>query len=66
MVVSARTRRRSMQKRVCGSAASGCNIICTQPRRLATTAVAERVAKERDESIGRFSPPNPKTINHET
>eukprot|EP00124_Ichthyophonus_hoferi_P003819 Ihof_evm1s359 gene=Ihof_evmTU1s359 len=29
-----------------------CNVICTQPRRLAATAVAERVADERGESIG--------------
>jgi ATP-dependent RNA helicase DHX57 len=31
---------------------SGANIICTQPRRLAATAVAIRVAEERDEEIG--------------
>ncbi|KAL0487405.1 ATP-dependent RNA helicase DHX [Acrasis kona] len=28
------------------------NIICTQPRRISATSVAERVAKERDEQIG--------------
>jgi ATP-dependent RNA helicase DHX57 len=32
--------------------ASLCNIVCTQPRRLAATAVALRVAEERDENIG--------------
>ena len=34
---------------------SSCNIICTQPRRLAAISVAERVAKERGESVGRGS-----------
>lgn len=29
-----------------------CNIICTQPRRLAAVSVAERVAYERDEKVG--------------
>ncbi|KAI6162189.1 hypothetical protein EDD17DRAFT_1776997 [Pisolithus thermaeus] len=29
-----------------------CNIICTQPRRLAALSVAERVAKERGEAVG--------------
>ncbi|UYV78744.1 YTHDC2 [Cordylochernes scorpioides] len=29
-----------------------CRIICSQPRRLATLAVAERVAAERDEKVG--------------
>ena len=29
-----------------------CNIVCTQPRRLAAIAVAQRVAKERGERIG--------------
>ncbi|KAI6031829.1 P-loop containing nucleoside triphosphate hydrolase protein [Pisolithus microcarpus] len=29
-----------------------CNIICTQPRRLAALSVAERVAKERGETVG--------------
>ena len=37
-----------------GSGAS-CNIICTQPRRLAAISVAERVAKERGEFVGRGS-----------
>ena len=37
-----------------GNGAS-CNIICTQPRRLAAISVAERVAKERGESVGRGS-----------
>lgn len=30
-----------------------CNIICTQPRRLAAISVADRVAKERGESLGK-------------
>ena len=30
-----------------------CNIICTQPRRLAAISVADRVAKERGETLGR-------------
>ncbi|TFK77096.1 P-loop containing nucleoside triphosphate hydrolase protein [Pluteus cervinus] len=29
-----------------------CNIICTQPRRLAAISVADRIAKERGESLG--------------
>ncbi|KPI83346.1 putative Rna helicase [Leptomonas seymouri] len=33
----------------CGSSA---NILCTQPRRLAATSVALRVAEERDEAVG--------------
>jgi small subunit ribosomal protein S24e len=37
-----------------GNGAS-CNIVCTQPRRLAAISVAERVAKERGEIIGRGS-----------
>lgn len=32
-----------------------CNIICTQPRRIAAISVAERVAKERGETCGRGS-----------
>ncbi|KAK4048803.1 hypothetical protein OIV83_004569 [Microbotryomycetes sp. JL201] len=31
---------------------ANCNIICTQPRRIAAVSVAERVAKERGESLG--------------
>ncbi|CCW69558.1 unnamed protein product [Phytomonas sp. Hart1] len=31
---------------------SSANIVCTQPRRLAATSVAFRVAEERDESVG--------------
>jgi small subunit ribosomal protein S24e len=34
---------------------ASCNIICTQPRRLAAISVAERVAKERGEVVGRGS-----------
>lgn len=30
-----------------------CNIVCTQPRRLAAISVAQRVANERNESLGR-------------
>jgi small subunit ribosomal protein S24e len=30
-----------------------CNVICTQPRRLAAISVADRVAKERGETLGR-------------
>lgn len=32
---------------------SRCNIICTQPRRIAAISVAERVARERGETIGK-------------
>ncbi|TFK57087.1 P-loop containing nucleoside triphosphate hydrolase protein [Heliocybe sulcata] len=32
-----------------------CNIVCTQPRRLAAVSVAERVAKERNEKCGEGS-----------
>lgn len=32
-----------------------CNIVCTQPRRIAAISVAERVAKERGETAGRGS-----------
>ena len=32
---------------------ANCNIICTQPRRLAAITVAHRVAKERNEQLGR-------------
>ncbi|CAL8147757.1 unnamed protein product [Orchesella dallaii] len=32
-----------------------CNIVCTQPRRISAVTVAERVAEERDEQIGRNS-----------
>lgn len=31
---------------------SRCNIVCTQPRRIAAISVAQRVAKERGESVG--------------
>ena len=34
------------------SGGASCNIICTQPRRLAAISVAERVAKERGEHVG--------------
>lgn len=36
----------------CHSIGQPCRIICTQPRRLATLSVAERVAAERDEKVG--------------
>ena len=32
-----------------------CNVICTQPRRLAAISVADRVAKERGEPLGAMS-----------
>ena len=32
---------------------ANCNIICTQPRRLAAISVADRVAKERGETLGK-------------
>lgn len=32
---------------------ANCNIICTQPRRLAAMSVADRVAKERGETLGK-------------
>ncbi|KAH9937690.1 P-loop containing nucleoside triphosphate hydrolase protein [Fomitopsis serialis] len=32
-----------------------CNIVCTQPRRIAAISVADRVAKERSETVGRGS-----------
>ena len=31
---------------------TGCNLICTQPRRISATSVASRVAQERGEKIG--------------
>ncbi|KAF7306929.1 hypothetical protein MIND_00485500 [Mycena indigotica] len=31
---------------------ASCNVVCTQPRRLAALSVADRVAKERGESLG--------------
>jgi small subunit ribosomal protein S24e len=34
---------------------ASCNIVCTQPRRLGAISVAERVAKERGETVGRGS-----------
>ncbi|EPQ60643.1 P-loop containing nucleoside triphosphate hydrolase protein, partial [Gloeophyllum trabeum ATCC 11539] len=34
---------------------ANCNIVCTQPRRLAAVSVAERVAKERNERCGEGS-----------
>lgn len=34
---------------------SVCRILCTQPRRISATSVAERVASERDEQIGTVS-----------
>ncbi|RDB28425.1 ATP-dependent RNA helicase DHX36 [Hypsizygus marmoreus] len=32
---------------------ANCNIVCTQPRRLAAISVADRVAKERGETVGK-------------
>lgn len=34
------------------SSGATCNVICTQPRRIAATSVARRVAEERDERLG--------------
>jgi HrpA-like RNA helicase len=43
----------------CGGSGGGYNntisIVCTQPRRIAATSVAERVAAERGEVLGRHS-----------
>uniref|UniRef100_A0A8D3AHL2 RNA helicase n=1 Tax=Scophthalmus maximus TaxID=52904 RepID=A0A8D3AHL2_SCOMX len=36
----------------CSASGDACRIFCTQPRRLAVIAVAERVATERGESVG--------------
>lgn len=36
----------------CAAGGKECRIICTQPRRLAATSIAERVASERNENIG--------------
>ena len=35
-----------------GGTGAYCNVVCTQPRRVAATSVARRVAYERDESVG--------------
>lgn len=35
--------------------ASVCNILCTQPRRISAISVAQRVAEERAEIVGRDS-----------
>lgn len=32
---------------------AGCRIICTQPRRLAATSIADRVSQERNDALGR-------------
>lgn len=40
-----------LERAVAGGQGSSCNIICTQPRRIAATSVARRVAEERDEKL---------------
>lgn len=37
----------------CEQRKTGCKIICTQPRRLAATSIAERVSQERHDQLGR-------------
>lgn len=36
-------------------AGSACHVVCTQPRRISAISVAERVAAERDERVGKGS-----------
>lgn len=38
---------------ILGNRGSKCNIVCTQPRRIAAISVAQRVAAERGESLGK-------------
>ena len=40
-----------LERAIAGGQGSKCNIICTQPRRIAATSVARRVAEERDEIL---------------
>ena len=40
-----------LEDRIKNGIGSGCNIICTQPRRIAATSVARRVAEERAEKL---------------
>ena len=40
-----------LERAIAGGRGSSCNIICTQPRRIAATSVARRVAEERDEKL---------------
>ncbi|KAH0559922.1 hypothetical protein GP486_003561, partial [Trichoglossum hirsutum] len=40
-----------LEKAISEGAGAQCNIICTQPRRIAATSVARRVAVERDEAL---------------
>ncbi|XP_075234101.1 ATP-dependent DNA/RNA helicase DHX36-like [Lycorma delicatula] len=41
-----------LDREIMKGAGSKCHILCTQPRRISAISVAERVADERDESIG--------------
>lgn len=41
-----------LESAITKSEGANCNIICTQPRRIAATSVARRVAEERNESLG--------------
>lgn len=40
-----------LEEAIVNGSASACNIICTQPRRIAATSVARRVAQERAENL---------------
>lgn len=40
-----------LEEAIVKGSASACNVICTQPRRIAATSVARRVAQERAESL---------------
>ncbi|KAI9828010.1 MAG: ATP-dependent RNA helicase A [Thelocarpon impressellum] len=42
-----------LEKAIGDGSGARCNIICTQPRRIAATSVARRVAEERDEPLQR-------------
>jgi HrpA-like RNA helicase len=41
-----------LDEMLAASRGAGCHVICTQPRRIAATAVAERIAEERGETVG--------------
>ncbi|KAK0965438.1 hypothetical protein LTR91_018010 [Friedmanniomyces endolithicus] len=42
-----------LEQMIAAGSGGACNIICTQPRRIAATSVAQRVAEERDEALQR-------------
>ncbi|KAK0316272.1 hypothetical protein LTR01_000018 [Friedmanniomyces endolithicus] len=42
-----------LEQMIAAGSGGACNIICTQPRRIAATSVAQRVAEERDEPLQR-------------